>query len=243
MSEQQTWCNPVRARLAGGPTGIRRDHHDAVGGGRGPCGHAGLPLSVDRDGALADHAGDAAPHGAGHARTAGRGVRARAGGGVVDREARARSRSERRDLPVCRHRGEGRARGRRVPLSAGRQARIGRGRRGAHLAAAGQLLRLGRSGGLHHLRGGRGVGARRDRRHCRHPRRGRPVHRHQRSFVLARACAGDRTSRRWRARSRALRRRRSVTESFWAGRRELPNRFAAIWSRASCCFRCPPKSG
>ena len=62
---------------------------------------------------------------------------------TLDREARARCRRERRDLPLHQHAGAGAAGRRGVPLSAARTARLGRESGEIRLAGRGSLPRLG----------------------------------------------------------------------------------------------------
>ena len=157
------WESPVSGAAAPRRGRVRRHHHDHEPRPRGARGTRRLRLPVDRDGAFADHAGDAAQHRAGDARTAGGAVRARAGERAVDGEAGARSGRARRDLSVtsnverarqavaaCRYPPAGRrgsgaagdvllARSRRGLLRFGRSERDrGRGRRRSGRARAGR---------------------------------------------------------------------------------------------------------
>ena len=69
MAEPQ-WRNPVRARLEAGEPVLGLTVTTSTRSG-GPWRNPGLRFPVGGDGALADHTGDAAQHGAGDSRAAG----------------------------------------------------------------------------------------------------------------------------------------------------------------------------
>ena len=82
----------------------------------------------------------------------------------------------------------------------------------------------------------------RDRRHRRHSRSGRALHRHQRSLVLAgpaRQAGRAGTGQRDRAHCRGGAPSREVPGQAGGDSRTGSH---ASWNRASCCFKCPPKS-
>src|SRR5258706_10882692 len=102
----------------------------------------GLRFPVDRNGALADHAGDTAQHGTRDARFACGAVRARAGERDLDGETGSRRGRTWRDVPVHEHAGTGATGGGGVPLPTAWTPWVG-ACAGTLLLARGKLPRYG----------------------------------------------------------------------------------------------------
>ena len=103
-----------------------------------------------------------------------------------------------------------------------------------------RFRRRERDGDHHHRRGARRGAHRRDRGHA---RRGRAVHRHQRSFVFARAARQPGRSQAARRPSRALWKPASGTASFWGRPATTPEIAQHYMEQGFLLFQAPTDMG